>query len=111
MRVLELMPSYLEEHPDDPRGYVNYALNLAQVGRVDEARAMAMKALELAPNDSLMQYYAACLYAAIGDLDLAVNAIAGAVNSGWKDIEWMKRDPDLDSIRSHPGYIELMKDK
>ena len=25
--------------------------------------------------------------------------------------EWIKRDPDFESIRNEPGYLELMKGK
>jgi hypothetical protein len=34
-----------------------------------------------------------------------------AVTNGYENYEWIKRDPDFESIRNEPGYIELMKGK
>lgn len=108
-KIISILPSYLRAHPDDARAHMTLAVDLAKVGKLDEARQQSYKALEIAPNDSTMLYFAACLYARLGDIDLAVNTLASSVHTGWKDFEWTMRDPDLTAIRNHPGYIELMK--
>ena len=98
---------YLSKNPDDARAHMYHAIHLAAVYRKEEAIIEGKKALELNPGDSLMMYNAACLYARLGDKELAVKTLKDAIASGQEDFEWIKRDSDLDSIRNEPEYIEL----
>jgi len=110
-RLLQIYPAYLAQHPDDARSHIYYAIDLAHVNRIDEAKQEAEKALELSPGDSLMMYNAACFYARINENNHAVDSLKNSIFAGLEDYEWIKRDPDLDNIREEPGYIELMKGK
>ncbi len=109
--LLKIYPRYLSNHPDDARTHIYYAIDLALVGRNDEAKIEALKALELSPGDPLMLYNAACCYARMGESSLAVNALKNSISAGLEDYEWIKRDPDLEGLRNDPGYIELMNGK
>jgi serine/threonine protein kinase/Flp pilus assembly protein TadD len=110
-QLLQVYPQYLAQHPDDARSHMYYAIDLAHVSRVDEARREAAKALELSPGDSLMMYNAACFYSRIGEKSLAVDSLKHSIAAGLEDYEWIKRDPDFDNIRNEPGYVELMQGK
>lgn len=108
---LEVYPRYLLKHPDDGRAHMFFAVDLATVGRLEEGKSEAQKALELNPTDPLMLYNVACYYAQIGDKKLAVESLKSSVAAGYEDYEWIKRDLDLDNIHDEPGYIKLMKGK
>ncbi len=110
-KSFEMFPRYLSKHPEDARGHMFYAITLGSSGRTEEAKREASKALELNPSDPLMFYNAACFYASINEKKLAVSALKNAVVAGYGNFEWMKRDTDLDSIRSEPEYLELVKGK
>jgi len=110
-RLLQIYPAYLAQHPDDARSHIYYAIDLAHVNRIEEAKREADKALELSPGDSLMMYNAACFYARIDENNLAVDSLKNSILAGLEDYEWIKRDPDLDNIREEPGYVELMMGK
>jgi serine/threonine protein kinase/Flp pilus assembly protein TadD len=109
--LLELFPRYLSQHPDDARSHIYYATDLAQVGRNDEAKREAGKALELSPGDPLMLYNAACCYARMGENKMAIDALRHSIAAGLEDYEWMKRDPDLESIRDDKEFASLMEGK
>ncbi|MBI1804713.1 MAG: protein kinase [Ignavibacteriae bacterium] len=109
--LLQVYPRYLSQHPDDARSHIYFAIDLTHVGRNEEARREAAKALELSPGDSLMMYNAACFYARVGDKRLAVDSLKNSIAAGLEDYEWIKRDPDFDNIRNEPEYIEMMKGK
>ena len=79
--------------------------------KFEEAKLEAAKALELNPTDPLMLYNGACFYARIGEKRLALDTLKNAILAGHANYEWIKRDPDLDGIRTEPEYIELMKGK
>lgn len=108
---LQVYPRYLIQFPDDARARMFYAIALAQVDKIEDAKIQAANALELNPNDSLMIYNAACFYSRIGDKQKGVELLKKSIEAGHQDYEWFKRDTDLDTIREEPGYIELMKDK
>ena len=107
--LLEVYPRYLAQHPDDARSHIYYAIDLAQIGRVEEARAEAARALELSPGDSLMMYNIACFYSRMGEVKLAMESLRNSIAAGLEDYEWIKRDADFDNVRNEPEYLELMK--
>ena len=108
---VQMFPRYLSLHPDDARAHMHFAIALVRSGRIDEANIKAARAIELSPNDPLMFYNVACFYANVGDKPRALQSLKNAISSGYGFFEWIKRDPDLDSIRNEPEYIELMKGK
>ncbi len=110
-KLLEVYPKYLSKNPDDARSHIYFAIDLAMVGRNEEAKVQAAKALELSPGDSLMFYNAACCYARMNENKLAIDALRKSMNAGLEDIEWTKRDPDLEGLHNEPEFIELMKIK
>ena len=65
----------------------------------------------MSPDDPLMLYNVTCFYALMGEKAAAIEALERAFTAGFQYYEWIKRDPDLESIRNEPGYIELMKGK
>ena len=102
---------YLSQHPDDSRGHMYYATDLAQVGEREDAKLQAAKAIELSPDDPLMLYNAACFYAQMGEKATAIQSLKEAMAVGYGNFEWLHRDTDLDSIREEPEFKELIKGK
>jgi serine/threonine protein kinase/Flp pilus assembly protein TadD len=80
--LIEVYPRYLAQHPDDARSHIYYAIDLAHVGRKDEARVEAERALELSPGDSLMMYNAAFFYARMGEVKLAIESLKNSIAAG-----------------------------
>ena len=110
-KMLELLPRHLLRDPEDISGRVCYAIALASANRRDEALEQAKVVLDVESNDGLTLYNVACIFSQLGDLDRAVEGLRSAFAAGHENSNWIKRDSDLDPIRNHPGYIELMKDK
>jgi TolB-like protein/tetratricopeptide (TPR) repeat protein len=108
-QLLALLPNYLLQNPDDSRARMYYAITLAERGRKDEATREGAAALELSPGDPMMLYNCACLYARLGETERAVDTLRQAMSGGYENFGWMKHDPDLDSLREDPGFIELMQ--
>ncbi|MGA8264845.1 MAG: protein kinase [Ignavibacteriaceae bacterium] len=102
---------YLSKHPDDARGHMYYAVDLVQVGEKEKAKSEAAKALELSPGDPLMFYNAACFYSQMNEKKLGLESLKKAIDSGFGEFEWLRRDSDLDNLRSEPEFAELIKEK
>ncbi len=109
--AIKFFPDFLLRYPEDARARMFFAMNLSSVGKIEEAKSEAAKAIELSPGDTVMLYNAACFYASLGEKKLAVDTLKNAITSGWQDYGWIKRDPDFESIRNEPEYIEMMKGK
>ena len=72
---------------------------------MEQGRVEMQRALDLAPDDALILYGAACFHARLGEKDRALDYLSRAVESGFENIEWMARDPDLESLRDDPVYL------
>jgi tetratricopeptide (TPR) repeat protein len=109
-RVLELLPNYLLQNPDDSRARTVHAVALAaEINRKDEALREGDKALEISPDDPLILYNCACLYARLGESQRAIEALRQGISNGYADYGWMRNDPDLASLRDNPDFIGLTR--
>lgn len=109
--IIKVVPKYLAQHPEDTYRRMSYAVTLAKLKRYEEAKLEGEKALDISPNDPVMMYYGANLYSYLNQKTKAVELLRDAIDKGYENFEWIKRDPDFDNIRNEPGYIELMKGK
>jgi TolB-like protein/Flp pilus assembly protein TadD len=110
-RLLELLPTYLLKYPDDARARIFFAVGLAALGKIDEAKSEVKIAMNLSPDDPLLLYNVACVFSQLGETKLAIESLKNAFQAGYQYTDWIKRDSDLDPIRNDPEYIELMKGK
>ena len=105
---LQMYERYIPQHPEEATAHVFYATALAQAGRREEALQMGSKARELNPDDPLMLYNLACLFAILGEKEKTIEALGQSVGAGFIYHEWLARDADLDSVRGMPEFTELM---
>ena len=64
----------------------------------------------LEPRNPLVFYNLACSYSLNSDFDLAAAALDKALGLGYRDFNWLARDPDLRSLRKHPVF-QSIRDK
>jgi tetratricopeptide (TPR) repeat protein len=102
------LPVYLLQNPDDARARIILAVMLVEGGDREGALAEGTKALELSPNDPMMIYNCACLYARLGEPQRALEALNQAVAGGYKTFGWMEQDPDLASLRTLPEFQKIV---
>lgn len=110
-RVLELLPNYLLQNPDDSRARVIYAVTLAEAQHRTEAVSQTSKALELSPDDPLILYNCACVYSRLGETDRALVALRQSIEKGHASFGWMRNDPDLATLHDHPEFLALTNPK
>jgi eukaryotic-like serine/threonine-protein kinase len=83
--------------------------------RYEEAKTLFADTLEKvtkrqAGNISLVWYNFACVAAAAHDRDEAVAHLREAVNHGYKDIDHIRTDEDLKSLRGYPRFEAFLAD-
>ena len=58
----------------------------------------------LQPRNPLVFYNLACDHALNGEVARAAEALEEALALGYRDFQWLARDPDLDQLRQDPCY-------
>lgn len=76
-------------------------------GRYDEGLEVDERLARLDPKNALVFYNLACSYSLTDQFDRAAAALKRAFELGYRDFNWLARDPDLRKLRKHPIYEEL----
>jgi len=103
-RAVKLIEQRLDLNPDDARAYNLGATTLAKLGNIPRALEFAAKSLSIEPDDPLVLYNVACLYALMDKREEALAYLERAIANGFGHKESMASDPDLDSIRKTPWF-------
>jgi tetratricopeptide (TPR) repeat protein len=98
----------IEFKTDDPEYYFQLGLLLhTQFHRYSEAELMFGKTLELNPQDETALYDLACIKSINKDTESAFGYLRDAIQKGF-DRAWAWDDPDLDSLKDDPRFIEIV---
>jgi TolB-like protein/Tfp pilus assembly protein PilF len=106
---VEVVERRLEFNPDDVPMLLDGAAALAALGERQRSLEWASRILDKAGDDALVLYNLACLYSLAGEVTSALEALEKSYEAGLADPEWMRQDSDLDNIRQHARYKELVK--
>lgn len=74
------------------------------------ARHWLNRALEIKPEEDTQTYNIACAYVGLGEPDKAIEVLEKVLNVAGPDaLEWIKADPDMDPIRDHPRFVQMIQ--
>ena len=110
-RAALFYPSYLLHHPEDSRAHQFYGFTLQRLGRIVEAKKEMNIGIKQSPNDPIITYNAACFYALIDKKTVAIENLKKAIANGFENYNYLRHDPDLNSLQKESDFIELMKGK
>lgn len=80
-----------------------------RAGRYEEGLNADLELTRICPSEAIAWYNLGCSYALINRKKDALAALTKAVELGYKDIDWMSSDSDLESIHDHPQFQALLK--
>ena len=103
-RAVKLIERRLDLNPDDARAYNLGATTLMKLGNTPRALEFAAMSLSIEPDDPLILYNVACMYALMDKREDALGHLERAVRNGFGHKQSMANDPDLDSIRRTPWF-------
>ena len=107
-RALSVATHQLEMRPDDPRAATMRAVSLWRLGEASEGLEWARRALDIDPTDAGVRYNVACLFALDGKRQEALECLEECQRLGFRNMDWIKRDPDLASLYGEPRFERLM---
>ena len=76
-------------------------------GRFIEGLRIDKELSRLRPEDPTVLYNLACSYSLTRQFEKAVASLNLAIQRGYRDFQWLTKDPDLKELRSHPLYKKI----
>jgi tetratricopeptide (TPR) repeat protein len=107
LQRIQVLEAHLTKFPEDARGRTLLATDYAHVERVDDAVRHANLAMALRPNDAMVMYNVACVFGQLGRKAEAIDALRKALEGGWGDADWARRDPDLALLHGDPEFDRM----
>lgn len=80
-----------------------------QTGRFEEGLQVDMELTRICPRESVAWYNLGCSHALMGQGDAAFAALTKALALGYSDMDWMRQDPDLETIRQDVRFNALLR--
>ena len=100
----------LRDHPESSRPAQLGAGALASLGENERAKQWLARALAIDPDDTHLQYNAACTWTQLGEYDRAFDLLeVWTQHGGGISKSWFRRDPDLEPLRDQPRYQKLLE--
>jgi len=84
-------------------------LHIQEENYTDAIALLSGPMLKLQPDNAIINYNIACLYAIQNDQDKAIDWLRLALKKGYDNWEKIKTDPDLENIRDSIFYKEIIK--
>jgi serine/threonine protein kinase/cytochrome c-type biogenesis protein CcmH/NrfG len=107
-KLISVLEQQIELVPEDVRARILLASNYAAFGNKSSASQQLEKAVAMRPNDPNTLYNAACTYAVLEMKPEALAMLKRAKETGFSDLEWASRDPDLASLHADPEFERLI---
>lgn len=99
----------LRDRADDFELLVRLGELYARANRYEDALAINLRLIEIAPLDPIAHYNLACSQSRTGRLEDALKSLVRAVRHGYSEIDHLMQDPDMEDVRSHPVFPEILR--
>lgn len=97
----------LRHSPGDTEALRFLAHAYFAVGRAEEGLAVDRRLAELLPRDARVRYNLACSCALLGRKEEAFERLREAAELGFDDLNLLRRDHDLDTLREDARFREI----
>ncbi len=108
-RHIPVLEQQVDTVPEDVRARILLSSRYASSGRKSDAAQQLEKAVAMRPNDPNTLYNAACTYGVLQMKEEALNMLKRAAETGFSDLQWASRDPDLSSLHEEPEFKRLLE--
>ena len=83
--------------------------HLSRRANYDAALPLYRKLVNLRPNDCIARYNLSCTLSMLGHIEEAVSVLKQAFEIGYCDIAHLETDADMEPLRDHPGYVDILE--
>lgn len=104
LECMEAVKTRIRSHPDDTRAWTMGAAVFVEMGEPERAEKWVNSALAIDSDEPIIEYNAACVYAALRRFDDAFKCLEAVKKNGGFAQDWSVNDPDLDPLREDPRF-------
>jgi serine/threonine protein kinase/Tfp pilus assembly protein PilF len=110
-REATALENHLKQVPEDARARIILAGDYAAMGREQDALRETNLAITLRAGEATILYNAACVFSSLKRKQEAMDSLRKAWDAGFRDVDWVRRDPDLAFLREEPDFERLFPEK
>ena len=107
-KLIVVLQQQLERVPEDVRARMLLGAMQALLGDEEESVRQLQTAVALRPNEAGILYNAGCTYAIMKRKSETLELLKRAVANGYGNLDWMRKDPDLDCVHDEPEFKKLV---
>ena len=104
---ITFMEGIIRRDPDYVEALQLLGDHYTQRGRFVEGLKVDERLARLEPQSALVFYNLACSYSLTEQFDRAILALEKAFELGYRDFNWLAKDPDLKKLRAQPVFQEI----
>lgn len=109
LKGVTIAEKHLNYNPHDSRAMYLGANGLIGLGDHKKGLALLQRGLKLDPDDPMLLYNAACVYAQMSLEKEALDCLENSYTAGLTQLGWFEHDNDLDNLREHPRFKALLE--
>ena len=110
-RDLDVQIGFIEGLVRRDPGYVDALQilgdNYTRRGRYVEGLEVDERLARLEPRNPLVLYNLACSYSLTDQFEQGVQTLKQAIECGYRNFTWLRRDPDLQKLPKHPLFRQV----
>ena len=110
-RDLDVQIGFIEGLVRRDPGYVDALQllgdNYTRRGRYVEGLEVDERLARLEPRNPLVLYNLACSYSLTDQFERGIQTLKQAIEFGYRDFTWLRRDPDLRKLRKHALFRQV----
>ncbi|MEM8599031.1 MAG: hypothetical protein AAGF99_03840 [Bacteroidota bacterium] len=97
-----------DQTPTDPSDALMQARATYQDGNYEACARSYAAAIDLGVVDEGVAFNAACCFALAGDREQAFVYLQQSLDAGWRDVEQLQSDSDLDTLHDDPRWADVV---
>ena len=106
---IDLYAAHVEHDTQDVDLLVELGDLYTRAGRVEEGIEIDKKLVNVCPEEPVFHYNLACSQSLLGQTDLALGSLRSAIEFGYRNLDLLETDADLQSVREDPRFPELIE--
>lgn len=106
---LEFLENVARRLPEDKEVLRALADLYTRTGDYAEGLRIDERLSHLCAEEPLVWYNLGCSFSLVKRLDDALEALSRAIELGYDDYEWMKKDPDLSGLHGDPRFESMLE--